>query len=148
MTVVEYASDRYHCVISVLMRRFFWSVFFRIRTKNEDLLWSFFWSVFSRIRSRKIRLKEILSLVKRNVVFGYILMYGDALPIAENKFSKMFLLIIFVFCQNRFSYSDLFSFILNFWIPAQQEVCSFTALSGTAQLFLIFCMESIGHNKR
>ena len=43
------------------------------------------------------------NLVKRNIVFGYILMYGDALPIVGNKFSKIliFLLIIFVFCQNR-----------------------------------------------
>ena len=56
------------------------------------------------------------NLIKRNVVFDYILMYGDALPIVENKLSKIliFLLIIFVFCQNRVSYSDLFSFILHF----------------------------------
>ena len=80
------------------------------------------------------------NLVKRNIVFGYILMYGDALPIVGNKFSKIliFLLIIFVFCQNRVSYSDLLSFILHFWTPAQQEVYSFTALSSTTQLFLVF----------
>ena len=80
------------------------------------------------------------NLVKRNIVFGYILMYGDALPIVGNKFSKIliFLLIIFVFCQNRVSYSNLLSFILHFWTPAQQEVYSFTALSSTTQLFLVF----------
>ena len=79
------------------------------------------------------------NLIKRNVVFGYILMYGDALPIIENKFSKIliFLLIIFVFCQNRVSCSDLLSFILQFWTPTQQEVYSFTVLSSTAQLFLV-----------
>ena len=79
-------------------------------------------------------------------------MYGDALPIVGNKFSKIliFLLIIFVFCQNRVSYSNLLSFILHFRTPAQQEVYSFTALSSTTQLFLVFffCMESVGHNER
>ena len=80
------------------------------------------------------------NLVKRNIVFGYILMYGDALPIVGNKFSKIliFLLIIFVFCQNRVSYSNLLSFILHFWTPAQQEVYSSTALSSTTQPFLVF----------
>ena len=79
------------------------------------------------------------NLIKRNVVFGYILMYGDALPIVENKLSKIliFLLIIFVFCQNRVSCLDLFSFILHFWTSAQQEIYNFTVLSSTAQLFLV-----------
>ena len=40
-----------HCVKSVQIRSFFWSVFSRIQTEYGEILRSFFWSVFSPIRT-------------------------------------------------------------------------------------------------
>lgn len=97
MTGVEYTSYRYHCVVSVQIRRFFRFVFFRIWTENGDLLRSFFFVV------RILLYSNQKNLIKRNVVFDYILMYGDALPIVGNKFSKIliFLLINFRILSKR-----------------------------------------------
>ena len=41
----------WHCVKSVQIRNFFWSVFSYIRTEYEDLRSTFFWSVFSCIQA-------------------------------------------------------------------------------------------------